>query len=159
MCLCKKLTQTTEQNKEYHCHLQSKMDWTFPSTSALVIPSTPWYITVFPSSLLKLLSAYTPMSQLQSSVPYQPLLNVQLVGKQLLICLELKVPQDLSPVAFNHLSWCLPSGLRTIVHMRYSWLCLSVCIIPACIIHPATMSWIVSLALLQSLQLACCQLC
>lgn len=41
--------------------------------------------------------------------------SVWLVGQQMLLCVELVVPQDVSLVLFNHLWSCLPFGLR--VHM------------------------------------------
>lgn len=36
--------------------------------------------------------------------------HIWLGGEQLLVCLELKVPQDLTAVVFNCFLWCLPSG-------------------------------------------------
>ncbi|KAF7650745.1 hypothetical protein LDENG_00121310, partial [Lucifuga dentata] len=40
--------------------------------------------------------------------------HVWLVSQQLLFCLELEVPQDLSSAILNHLWWCLPFGLRDV---------------------------------------------
>lgn len=88
------------------------------------------------------------------------------VSRQLFFSLEIEVDQYLSPVFLNHFNLCVPLGLwevklgkDVLYSIPVKELSPSMYSVPACILHPVTVSWIVSGASLNTLHLGSYLLC
>lgn len=105
---------------------------------------SPWFFSLFQCSFF-LMSLATGMatSIITAVLCFLSTTTLSLlVGQQMLLCVELVVPQDVSLVLFNHLWLFLPLGLRDLWESIWAqtytipatWLCLSVHAVPACIL-------------------------
>lgn len=114
----------------------------------------PWYFSVFSCSFFLMLLHILLLVKHH---------DVWLVGQQLLVCLELEVPLDLSPIILKCLQRC-PIGnsnpyeaqIFTYIVLA-TWPCLLMYTVPACSLHPATMCCTALGAPLDSLQPGSCQ--